>query len=423
MDILLGLQWGDEGKGKVVDYLAPRYQMVARFQGGPNAGHTLVHNGIKHVLHQVPSGIFHPTITNGSGNGVVLDAVVFGKEIAALKARGLEPVNNLIISKKAHLIVPTHRLLDAASEAQKGINKIGSTLRGIGPAYQDKYARHGLRVGDLLSPDFNAAYARLRQTHLHQLAQLGGDASLLPELEAEWHQCLDLIRSFRLEDTEYLLNDALQAGQAVLAEGAQGSLLDIDFGSYPYVTSSSTMAAGACTGLGVAPKWVRHVFGVFKAYCTRVGSGPFPTELHNEIGEQIRRQGFEFGSTTGRPRRTGWLDVPALRYAAMTSGVTHLLMMKADVLSGLDTLEVCTAYETDGQRSPRYPAGAEDRARPLYEAQHGWQNLGGVYDSLAAMPRSLQAYVAFIEKQAGLPISMVSTGPDRVETVMCGELA
>ena len=418
MDVLLGLQWGDEGKGKVVDYLAPKYDVVARFQGGPNAGHTLVHDGVKHVLHQVPSGIFHSHILNVIGNGVVLDAVVFRREADALRARDLDPTQNLVISQKAQMIVPTHRLLDAAHEASKGVNKIGSTLRGIGPAYQDKYARAGLRVGDLLRPDFEERYKALKESHLAVLNYMGADIATLPALEEEWMSTLQHLRLFKIEETEYLLNDALAAGKEILAEGAQGALLDIDFGSYPFVTSSSTMTAGACTGLGVAPKHIRHVYGIFKAYCTRVGSGPFPTELHDATGEQIRRQGHEFGSTTGRPRRTGWLDLPALRYACMISGTTHLLMMKADVLSGVSDLQVCTHYEQNGDKTVHFPAGvSEFEAVPIYETLAGWGQTDGRAD-WAALPSTLQDYVTYIEAGTELPITMVSLGPDRNETVM-----
>lgn len=416
LDILLGLQWGDEGKGKVVDLIAPRYRVVARFQGGPNAGHTLVHGGVKHVLHQVPSGIFHPAILNVIGNGVVLDPVVFRKEIEALRARGLEPTKNLVISKKAHLILPTHRLLDAASEARKGEAKIGSTLRGIGPAYQDKYARSGLRVGDLLRPEFKSLYEKAKQDHLVNIDFMKGDTSQLAEFEAQWFAALEMLREFRFEETEFLLNYHLHQGDAVLAEGAQGSLLDIDFGSYPFVTSSSTMSAGACIGLGVPPRYIREVYGVFKAYCTRVGSGPFPTELNDEIGETIRRQGAEFGSTTGRPRRTGWLDLPALDYACMISGVTQLMMMKADVLSGLDEVKVAVGYGPDGSREkstfPPLP-GLE----PRYQSLPAWSDVVGKPSVRADLPPSLQAYTAFIEQDTGLPVSIISYGPDRSQTL------
>lgn len=416
LDVLLGLQWGDEGKGKVVDLIAPRYQVVARFQGGPNAGHTLVHDGVKHVLHQVPSGIFHPEILNVIGNGVVLDPIVFKKEILALRARGLEPARNMVISKKAHLILPTHRLLDAASEARKGVAKIGSTLKGIGPAYQDKYARSGLRIGDLIRPEFKTLYQEVKENHLVMIDFLGGDTTQLADFEAQWFDSIETLKEFKFDETEYLLNKLLTDGKDILAEGAQGSLLDIDFGSYPFVTSSSTMAAGACTGLGVAPRHIREVFGVFKAYCTRVGSGPFPTELDNDLGEKIRQNGFEFGSTTGRPRRTGWLDLPALDYASMICGVTKLMMMKADVLSGLPEVQVAIGYGKDGNKEnstfPPLP-GIE----PLYKKLEGWGNISTQPKTFEELPEELQVYTGFIEHQTGLPVALLSYGPDRNETI------
>lgn len=418
MDILLGLQWGDEGKGKVVDFLAPKYRVVARFQGGPNAGHTLVHSGVKHVLHQVPSGIFHSQILNVIGNGVVLDPVVFRKEIDNLHARGLKPEENLIISRKAQLIVPTHRLLDAASEKSKGDAKIGSTLKGIGPAYQDKYARAGLRVGDVLRADFRERYEAQRAGHFVMLDFLQCDTSPLAEMEADWFAAIERLKAFPIEDTEYVLNDALRMGKDVLAEGAQGSLLDIDFGSYPFVTSSSTMAAGACIGLGVAPQHVREVYGIFKAYCTRVGSGPFPTELHDAVGEQIRKQGHEFGSTTGRPRRTGWLDLPALKYACMLSGVTQLMMMKADVLAGMEPIQVCTGYELDGGFTDHYPAGPEAaEVSPVYQSVPGWPS-SPTPETYEAFPTGLRQYIEYIEGETGLPVSLISNGPDRDDTLL-----
>ncbi|MEL7148702.1 MAG: adenylosuccinate synthase, partial [Bacteroidota bacterium] len=341
IDVLLGLQWGDEGKGKVVDFLARKYDLVARFQGGPNAGHTLEFEGIKHVLHQIPSGIFHREIKNIVGNGVVLDPVIFMQEIDKLDGFDVELSTQLYLSKKAQLIVPTHRILDAAYEQSKGKNKIGSTLRGIGPTYQDKIARTGLRLGDIVTANFQERYDRLKQKHLRILESLDYEYDL-SELENAFFAAVERLKQFNLVNSEYFINDFLTAGKSVLAEGAQGSLLDIDFGSYPFVTSSTTTAAGACTGLGVAPAAIGEVFGIFKAYCTRVGSGPFPTELFDEDGEQLRKTGREFGATTGRPRRCGWLDLPALKYAVMINGVTQLFMMKADVLSGFDTIKVCT---------------------------------------------------------------------------------
>ena len=340
IDILLGLQWGDEGKGKIVDVLAPDYQVVARFQGGPNAGHTLEFNGNKHVLHQIPSGIFRSDCLNIIGNGVVLDPIIFRKEIEALAKYNLELRKNLVISKKTAVIIPTHRLLDAAYEKAKGDAKIGSTLKGIGPAYSDKVARQGLRLGDILSPNFKKRYQDLvaKHTQILDFYQFEFD---ITEAEKDFFSAVEFIKEFDLQDTEYVVNDAIKSGQKVLAEGAQGSLLDIDFGSYPFVTSSNTTAAGVCSGLGVAPSTIGEVFGIFKAYCTRVGSGPFPTELHDALGEQIRQEGREFGSTTGRPRRTGWLDLPALKYSIMLNGVTQLIMMKVDVLNILDEVKIC----------------------------------------------------------------------------------
>lgn len=421
VDILLGLQWGDEGKGKIVDFIAPRYDVVARFQGGPNAGHTLVFDGAKHVLHQIPSGIFHPQIANVIGNGVVLDPIIFQKEIVGLQQKGTDAHSNLYVSLKAQLILPTHRLLDAASENQKGEKKIGSTLKGIGPTYQDKYARQGLRVGDTLLPDFEARYKQLADKHRSQLDALHFAYPELAEQEKNFFEAVEFLKTFKLVNTEYLINGWLAEGKSVLAEGAQGSLLDIDFGSYPFVTSSSTMAAGACTGLGVAPRQIGEVYGIFKAYSTRVGSGPFPTELHEETGEKIRQEGREFGSTTGRPRRCGWLDLPALRYAVMINGATQLLMMKADVLDTFEEIHVCTHYRlADGtltQQMP-YSQGEAETIEPVYTALKGWnQSLEGV-SQYEQMPEALQAYVAFIEKEIGVPVKLISTGADRKQTVV-----
>ncbi len=347
-DVLLGLQWGDEGKGKIVDVLTPEYDIIARFQGGPNAGHTLEFNGIKHVLHTIPSGIFHPTALNIVGNGVVIDPVIFKKEIDALVKMGVDVKAKLLISKRAHLILPTHRLLDAASEASKGKNKIGSTLKGIGPTYMDKTGRNGLRVGDVERHDFKEKYNALVEKH-KQLLSFHNYEYNLAELEPAWFEGIEALKQLQLIESEHYLNNALAAGKKVLAEGAQGSLLDIDFGSYPFVTSSNTVCSGACSGLGIAPNRIGNVIGIFKAYCTRVGSGPFPTELEDEVGEKIRQIGREFGSTTGRARRTGWLDIPALKYAIMINGVTELIMMKADVLSDFDTLKICTHYTYNGK--------------------------------------------------------------------------
>lgn len=418
-DILLGMQWGDEGKGKIVDFIAPRYQVVARFQGGPNAGHTLVFEGKKHVLHQIPSGIFHPHIKNIIGNGVVLDAITFRREIGLLSDRGIKDFSNLFISRKTALILPTHRLLDAANEKSKGENKIGSTLKGIGPAYEDKYARIGLRVGDLELPAFQERYTQLRQAHTEILKSLDFDFSALVEMEAEFFSALDFLKSFQLADTEYLLNEALGKGENILAEGAQGALLDIDFGSYPFVTASSTMAAGACTGLGIAPTRIGEVYGIFKAYCTRVGSGPFPTELHGETGEKIRKEGAEFGATTGRPRRCGWLDLPALKYAVMINGATRLFMMKADVLNIFQEIKVCTHYKLpNGPITDKLPFDQIGGiAEPVYETLPGWYCSLDTINDFSKLPTQLLAYISFIENALGIPISLISTGPDRVQTI------
>lgn len=415
-DVLLGLQWGDEGKGKIVDVIAPKYNIVARFQGGPNAGHTLEFNGLKHVLHLIPSGIFHEKITNIIGNGVVIDPMVFRKEIMALEKLGVDPRKNLLLSKRAHLILPTHRLLDAASESAKGKEKIGSTLRGIGPAYMDKTGRNGLRVGDVFLPDFKKRYDFLVEKH-KQILALYDFKYNLAEHEPDWFAGLEVIRQFRCIETEKFVNDAIAKGQSVLAEGAQGSLLDIDFGSYPFVTSSNTVCAGACTGLGIAPNRIGKVIGIFKAYCTRVGSGPFPTELNDATGEAIRKAGNEFGSTTGRPRRCGWMDIPALRYAVTISGVTELMMMKADVLSDLDTIQICTEYEYNGERIDSLPYDLSSYPlKPIYRSFPGWKSdLRSVGDEL---PSALETYIRFIEKEIGIPVTLVSVGPDRKQTIL-----
>lgn len=419
VDVLVGLQWGDEGKGKIVDVLAPTYDAVARFQGGPNAGHTLTFDGTKHVLHQVPSGIFHPHILNVVGNGVVLDPVVFRGELQKLTDRGVNWAQNLYISKKAQLILPSHRALDRLSEEARGGAKIGSTLKGIGPTYSDKTGRLGLRVGHILLPDFADRY---RETVAHHtvLASQYKKALDIEPFEAEFFSAIEFLRTLQLTDTEYLLNDLLTQGKRILAEGAQGSLLDIDFGSYPYVTSSSTISAGACTGLGIAPRHIDKVYGITKAYCTRVGSGPFPTELHDEVGEQIRQAGCEFGSTTGRPRRTGWIDLPALRYAIMLNGVTELHLMKADVLDGFAEIRACTHYRTaTGASTPRLPDPGElTTIIPEYLTLPGWHtDLTGITDA-AQFPEPLRAYVAFLEHELQVPIRIVSVGPDRVSTIL-----
>ncbi len=421
VDILLGLQWGDEGKGKIVDVLAPHYEVVARFQGGPNAGHTLEFDGLKHVLHQIPSGVFRKDCINVIGNGVVLDPVIFKKEVEGLTAKfGMNLQKNLVISSKTAIIIPTHRLLDAAQENAKGDEKIGSTLKGIGPTYTDKVGRHGLRVGDIVSPNFKKKYEALKSRHLQQLDYLSFPASGLEEAEQVFFEACDFLKTFSVSETEYLINDELAAGKRVLAEGAQGSLLDIDFGSYPFVTSSSTTAAGVCSGLGVAPGKIGEVYGIFKAYCTRVGSGPFPTELLDETGERMRKEGNEFGSTTGRPRRCGWLDLPALKYSVMLNGVTQLVMMKADVLNIFENLEVCTAYKlSDGSLTDQMPYDLCDtKVEPVYTTVKGWNcSLEGISD-YEKLPVELKDYVAYIEEAVGVPVKFVSTSPDRTATIV-----
>ncbi len=418
VDVLLGLQWGDEGKGKIVDVLAPHYDVIARFQGGPNAGHTLEFNGIKHVLHTIPSGIFHDNKINLIGNGVVIDPSVFKKEIDALLKMGVDVKKNLFISRKAHLILPTHRLLDAASEAQKGKEKIGSTLKGIGPAYMDKTGRNGLRIGDIESAEFRKRYEALVEKHKRMLAHYQFEFNL-KEHEQTWFEGIETIRSLTLVDGEYEVNRFLTSGKKILAEGAQGSLLDIDFGSYPFVTSSNTITAGTCTGLGIAPNKIGEVFGIFKAYCTRVGSGPFPTELHDDTGELIRKKGNEFGSTTGRPRRTGWLDIPALNYAIMLNGVTRLMMMKPDVLSAINPLKVCTSYQLNGNQTDTLPFDIVfNSPEPVYENLNGWNDDITKLESKSEFPVGLNDYIRFIESKTGLPVSIVSVGPDRKQTIV-----
>lgn len=420
MDVLLGLQWGDEGKGKVVDYLAPKYDMVARFQGGPNAGHTLEFDGIKHVLHQIPSGIFRENLKNIIGNGVVLDPVVLKKEIEALKKFNINFSKNLFISKKATIILPTHKLLDAAYEKSKGDKKIGSTLKGIGPTYQDKIGRVALRVGDILSTDFQEKYEALVEKHISILDYYQFDIKNLKAMEEQFFEAVRFFKTLNLVETEYEVNSAINSGSKVLAEGAQGSLLDIDFGSYPFVTSSSTMTAGACTGLGVAPSVIGNVFGIFKAYCTRVGSGPFPTELFDEDGERMRKEGNEFGSTTGRPRRCGWIDLPALKYSIMINGVTELFMMKADVLNVFEEIKVCTHYQLlDGRKVDHLSLAPEgEEIKPVYEVLKGWNcNLDNV-ETFGDLPIELQDYIDFLEKELTIPIKMVSVGPDRKKTIL-----
>lgn len=416
VDVLLGMQWGDEGKGKLVDALTRDYDVIARFQGGPNAGHTLEFNHQKHVLHTIPSGIFHPEKLNLIGNGLVIDPVIFKQEVDRLSQFGMDIHNNLFLSKKSHLILPTHRLLDAASEASKGNSKIGSTLKGIGPTYTDKTAREGLRVGDILDDGFLAKYQALRDQHLQKIAQFNYQADIQP-LEDEWLAAIEFLRSFRFVNGEYLINEWLDAGKKILAEGAQGSMLDVDFGSYPFVTSSNTICAGACTGLGIAPGRIGEVIGIFKAYCTRVGSGPFPTELENATGEQLRKSGAEFGATTGRPRRCGWLDLVALRYTVMLSGVTRLIMTKADVLSGFDTLLVATSYKINGQITKEVPFETDAPIEPVYTELPGWKEDISGLRSKDSLPINLKNYIRFVEDYLGVPITIVSVGPDREATI------
>ncbi len=417
VDVLLGLQWGDEGKGKIVDVLAPRYDVVARFQGGPNAGHTLEFDGIKHVLHQIPSGIFRKTTRNIIGNGVVLDPVVFKTEIEKLGKFNLNVQSNLFISKKATLIIPTHRLLDQAYEKAKGENKIGSTLKGIGPSYQDKIGRQGLRVGDILSPGFKEKLNKLVEIHFAILRN-HDIAYNWAELEAQFMDAVEFLRQFQLIDSEYLINEEIKKGATILAEGAQGSLLDIDFGSYPFVTSSNTVTAGACTGLGVAPRHIGEVYGIFKAYSTRVGSGPFPTELLDEEGEKMRKQGNEFGSTTGRPRRCGWIDIPSLKYSIMINGVTQLLMMKADVLNIFPTIKVCTHYQlANGTVTETIPYEiVNEKITPVYKELKGW-NCSLEEGTSNNLPPELVQYIDFLEEALRVPITLISTGPDRSQTI------
>jgi adenylosuccinate synthase len=418
VDIVLGLQWGDEGKGKVVDVLTPRYDVITRFQGGPNAGHTLEFNNIKHVLHTIPSGIFRGDKINVIGNGVVIDPSIFKKEISSLMNIGFDLTKTLYISKKAHLILPTHRLLDAASEAAKGASKIGSTLKGIGPTYKDKIGRDGLRVGDILN-NFKEKYQQRVAQHIELLTKFYhyDYEQALQDYEKEWFEGIEVIKQFQLIDSEHFINDQLLAGKSIIAEGAQGTMLDIDFGSYPFVTSSNTIAAGACTGLGIAPNKIGKVYGIFKAYCTRVGSGPFPTELLDETGETLRRIGNEYGSTTGRPRRCGWLDLVALRYAIMINGVTDLIMMKADVMDGFETIKICTSYLISGVPTKNFPNEIDDEVLPVYEILNGWQSDLTEVDSTSKLPEALNNYIKFIEDSVKVPITIVSVGPNRSQTI------
>jgi adenylosuccinate synthase len=418
LDVLLGLQWGDEGKGKIVDVLTPKYQVIARFQGGPNAGHTLEFDGIKHVLHTIPSGIFHSGVMNLVGNGVVIDPIVFAKELEKLEPLNVPFQERLLISERAHLIVPTHRMLDAASEQAKGKNKIGSTLKGIGPTYMDKTGRNGLRVGDVFSPNFKEKYEALKEKHLNILKHYGDIDLNLAELEAEWFEDIEKFKNLKTVSSEVFVNEQLSQGNKVLAEGAQGTLLDIDFGTYPFVTSSNTITAGTCTGLGVAPNKVGNVLGIFKAYCTRVGSGPFPTELTEEIGEAMRQEGREFGSTTGRPRRCGWIDLVALKYAIMINGVTHLAIMKADVLSIFESIKACTHYKIDGKLVDTMPYDLCDvDIEPVYDELKGWNTDLTQLTDLSQAPKELMDYLDYLEEKLGVPIHIVSVGPDRAQTL------
>ena len=418
VDVLLGLQWGDEGKGKIVDVLTPKYDIIARFQGGPNAGHTLEFEGIKHVLNTIPSGIFHPNVINLVGNGVVIDPLIFKGELDKLAPYDIDFKKRLFISKKAHLILPTHRLLDAASEAAKGKNKIGSTLKGIGPTYMDKTGRNGLRVGDIFSENFKEKYQALVEKHIGILAHYEGFEYDLNSLEAPWLESLETLKSLQAVDSEHFLNKALLEGKKILAEGAQGTMLDIDFGTYPFVTSSNTVTAGTCTGLGIAPTRIGKVVGIFKAYCTRVGSGPFPTELDNELGELIRKEGSEFGATTGRPRRCGWLDLVQMRYAIMINGVTELSMMKSDILSIFNKIKVCTHYLINGEKVSDFPFDVNDiEIIPFYEEIEGWNCDLTKFRDYKDAPQALKNYVSYLEMQLRVPINVISVGPDRTQTL------
>ena len=417
MDVLLGLQWGDEGKGKVVDVLTPRYDVVARFQGGPNAGHTLEFEGKKYVLRSIPSGIFQHGQVNIIGNGVVLDPVLFREEAESLEKSGVDIKHILKISKKAHLIMPTHRLLDAAYEKLKGDAKIGTTGKGIGPTYTDKTSRNGLRIGDTLL-DFDNRYAAAKKRHIELLKAITGETPDIAEAEAKWLDAVKYLQQYELIDSEHYVNKLLAQGKSILCEGAQGSLLDVDFGSYPFVTSSNTICAGACTGLGVAPNKIGDVFGIFKAYCTRVGSGPFPTELHDETGKKIRDLGHEYGAVTGRERRCGWVDLVALRYTIMLNGVTQLIMMKSDVLDSFDTIKACVAYDIDGTTTTDFPYSIESNLTPIYKELPGWKTNMTTIKSEDEFPENFKNYIAFLEKELNVPITIVSVGPDREQTII-----
>ncbi len=425
VDVILGLQWGDEGKGKIVDVFTPHYDIIARFQGGPNAGHTIEFGGKKFVLHTIPSGIFHSSTLNLIGNGVIIDPFIFIREIDNLAEAGIQAGENLLISNRAHLILPTHRMLDAIFESLKGQSKIGSTLKGIGPAYTDKFARNGLRVGNINERNFMARYRALKEMHLHTInsfsADLTGfafDGLSIDAYEEKWFKAIVRMKNFRMVEGEQFLNKSLDEGKSVMAEGAQGTMLDVDFGSYPYVTSSNTIAAGVCSGLGISPHRVGKIYGVFKAYCTRIGSGPFPTELKDEAGATLRCNGNEFGSTTGRPRRCGWLDLPALKYSIMLNGVDTLIMMKADVLNTFKKIKVCRKYKIGGQIKNEFPFELSDNTiEPVYQELNGWNIPLADINFFNALPNPLSEYIRFIEKETGIPIEMVSIGPDRVQTL------
>ena len=415
VDILLGLQWGDEGKGKIVDVLTPKYDIIARFQGGPNAGHSLEFNNIKHVLHTIPSGIFHKETKNIIGNGVVIDPVIFKDEIDKLKKISND-INNLFISKKAHLIIPTHRIIDAATEKSKGKTKIGSTLKGIGPTYKDKTGRDGLRVGDIISRDFLEKYSILKEKHLSILKMYNYDFDI-EKYEKDFFEGIEEIKKFQLIDSEFDINKSISENKKILAEGAQGTLLDIDFGSYPFVTSSNTVSAGACIGLGISPKKIGEIHGIFKAYCTRVGSGPFPTELFDNDGELLRKYGNEFGSTTGRPRRCGWMDLVALKYVVMINGVTQLIMTKSDVLDSFDTIKIATAYKINDKIIENFPYEINDDIKPIYKEFKGWKTDTSNIKNKKDLPKELLTYIKFIEDEVGVPIKIISVGPDRNQTI------
>ena len=417
VDVVLGLQWGDEGKGKIVDVLAKNYPVVARFQGGPNAGHSLLFDDKKFVLHTIPSGVFRKNAVNIIGNGVVIDPIIFREECMEIEKTGVPVRERIAISKKAHLILPTHRIIDAASEASKGASKIGSTLKGIGPTYMDKTGRNGLRVGDILAENFLERFHNLKSKHITFLKQFDFEYNA-EEKEAEWLSAIEFLKGFNLVDGEYFINHQLDDNKRVLAEGAQGSMLDVDFGSYPFVTSSTTICAGACTGLGIAPSRIGTVSGIFKAYCTRVGSGPFPTELNDSVGEELRKLGFEFGATTGRPRRTGWLDLVALKYAVMINGVEQLIMMKADVLDTFDTIKVAVAYKMNGVETHQVPFDTFATVEPVYKEFKGWKRDLTKITTESDLPFEFMTYVRFIEKEVGVPINIISLGPDREQTIM-----